>query len=791
MAHEYFNISREQIDKEDIFKKTQNTKHFVAIYNNLQTLKFDVNMECDKSGDFLVHIAARGGLSYLPLMMTLVKSHGADIELTNGQGMTPLMLAAADGNSDLCDVLICLFQADTNKPNPKTGRTALHYAAERKHRKTVECLILRGADVNLEDHGGLRADDILTPLGDDCQEVIVFNRTKRMDMLTELVFRQEILSSQISPSDLCVVDGNGKTLIMTVAVYNKFQTLQYLLEVSTLTIDAQHRLSGMTAVAMAARLGNLEAVQVLLRHKACPVIVDMDGYLPLHHAVMNNHTHVVDAFFSHFPSTYTGLYKAMQLSVSATIHDRLKSAWKRRQEKIVMPKLLECAVNGQAEELYRLLEEGDSITQERGTSWPICLAVENGHLEVLRLLQEHRKDVVSTHHPITSDSLLHVATKMGHLDIVSYLLQFCRSSQRNLRPVDQTSTQTGHKAKPYHCKINLESVLDINTMDKHDQTALHIAVERGFSHIVKLLLSHGASTSVVDREGKLLTCPQYEGIQVALETHRRQHTLQIMTCIEDGSRKAQCVLRKLWLPRFDHHLRNSTGSTPLMVASRTGNIAVIKFLLESAVYPETAQFDCERDKCDSESDTDSGVLDLTSGSPPQDCSNVLYEIERSLNSVVASTDLHESKQDNFSLSPQKHGNYLPDVSWFLQRKLASSDNCTRRPQCRTIYHRGLVSHVRAVNLKDGSNVLHYALHNSDVPQIIGLFLQHDPTLVNMQDDRGETALHLACKWEERNARPDANLNICTFDGSTVEDLTTSKAIKKMLEKSKSIYARQL
>ncbi|KAJ8320390.1 hypothetical protein KUTeg_001977 [Tegillarca granosa] len=39
-----------------------------------------------------------------PMIMTLIRLQGADIELCNSKGMTPLMLAAREGDAILCDV---------------------------------------------------------------------------------------------------------------------------------------------------------------------------------------------------------------------------------------------------------------------------------------------------------------------------------------------------------------------------------------------------------------------------------------------------------------------------------------------------------------------------------------------------------------------------------------------------------------------------------------------------------------------------------------------------------------
>ena len=58
---------------------------------------------------------------------------------------------------------------------------------------------------------------------------------------------------------------------------------------------------------------------------------------------------------------------------------------------------------------------------------------------------------------------------------------------------------------------------------------------------------------------------------------------------------------------------------------------------------------------------------------------------------------------------------------------------------------GIVSHVCAVNLFDGNTPLHRTIEGGDNPAIVSALLEADPAVINMQNDAGMTAVHLACK----------------------------------------------
>ena len=59
--------------------------------------------------------------------------------------------------------------------------------------------------------------------------------------------------------------------------------------------------------------------------------------------------------------------------------------------------------------------------------------------------------------------------------------------------------------------------------------------------MVVLLLQYGASTAILDSNGNLYECRDYEGCQNLIEKHREQHTKLVMTSIlcKDALRKTK------------------------------------------------------------------------------------------------------------------------------------------------------------------------------------------------------------------------------------------------------------
>ena len=90
-------------------------------------------------------------------------AQGGRVAWRNFQGLTPLLVAAQEGHTDICGLLLA-HGSDVNEVDLKTKLTALHYAATRGHEAVVEALLSWGAIVDPQNQRGA------TPLHFACQD---------------------------------------------------------------------------------------------------------------------------------------------------------------------------------------------------------------------------------------------------------------------------------------------------------------------------------------------------------------------------------------------------------------------------------------------------------------------------------------------------------------------------------------------------------------------------------------------------------------------------------------------
>ncbi|XP_014664203.1 PREDICTED: uncharacterized protein LOC106806702 [Priapulus caudatus] len=553
-------------ERDSLFSMAAKPECCDELLYRLQMYEFNINSEKDGVGDCMIHTITRQGLAQLALLLNLVEMFDVNVDICNSDGLTPVAIAACSGDSILVDLLLCVFGVDPNRFNPHNNWTALHYAASMNHVDVTSVLLTRGADANIEDENGAMAEDVAAKSrASDSRELIESHRLHRVQSLMRLVTQEDLKPGIVKTTDLFSVDQHGRTLIMVAVIFNRCANLRILLEMDNCPINAQHPKTGRTALVIAANEGHVEPVKILLRYGADASIGDVGGYIALWHAVENMHLEVVETMLQ-FSKCLTGFAPTGPSSWSAQHPTRLYRPQSRQLE-IVTPKLFRCSMVGDAESLYCLLEDGDNVNPRSGVGdWPMYLAAENGHIEVMKLLYERGGDVASAH-ASTRCTPLHVACARGHLEVVRYMLQLYGDSRRG----SQVTHHQGHARE-----------LNINARNSQGFTAMQLAAEKGYSKIVKPLLVAGTTTALLDRSGNLYACNEYQGVQVLIETFRKRHSDEVMSCIRD--RQALRQLSRIWQTRFDHNLRDRKGDTPLMVACAMSSLEIIKFLLGNAVY---------------------------------------------------------------------------------------------------------------------------------------------------------------------------------------------------------------
>lgn len=85
--------------------------------------------------------------------LELLLAKGADMNLKDKNGRTPLLLAAESADGEIVTLLLDKG-ADVNAKDDESGFTALHYAARSGKKDAAEVLIARGADINTKDNQG-------------------------------------------------------------------------------------------------------------------------------------------------------------------------------------------------------------------------------------------------------------------------------------------------------------------------------------------------------------------------------------------------------------------------------------------------------------------------------------------------------------------------------------------------------------------------------------------------------------------------------------------------------------
>ena len=413
----------------------------------------------NKYGLTLLHAAATGEKDSPELCEILLK-HGARIDAVGAEGNQPLHLAGWKGHAETCKLLVS-HGADTNAVN-KQGQTSLHAAAtgEKDSPELCEILLKHGARIDAVDaegnqplhlagwKGHLETGKVLVSHGADSNALDKQGRTllheaaagkEDSPQLCEMLLKHDATTD--------AVDANGNQPLHLASFQGHLETGKLLLSHGTYS-NALNK-QGRTPLheAAAGKDDSPQLCEILLKHDVTIDAVDANGNQPLHLASFQGHLETGKLLLSH--GTYSN---ALNKQGRTPLHEAAAG-------KDDSPQLCEM-----------LLKHDVTIDAvDAKENQPLHLASLKGHLETGKVLVSRGADT-------------NAVNKGGHAPL--------------------HVAAAGEKDCPELCEMLLKHYATIDAVDAEGNQALHWAGCKGHLKTGKVLVSHGADSNALNKQGR-------------------------------------------------------------------------------------------------------------------------------------------------------------------------------------------------------------------------------------------------------------------------------------------------
>ena len=398
-------------------------------------------------------------------------------------------------------------------------------------------------------------------------------------------------------------------------------------------VDADN-LPSTTPLMIAAQLGDLPTVQLLLENGANPVAVDINGTNPLMFASSKGHSDIVSLLLT-YPINinakneygYTALSFANKTG-SFPVCQLLFNHGAVLHNEEINP-LYFAASHGDVKIINLLIEKGADVNEKfNKEATPLSAAADAGHLDACKLLVSKGADI--NHINSSGDSILALAISSRNPKLVEYLLAegvALNNADESHPPLIQAACfksidivkillaqgadvnrpdRLGNTALFYSCKDSLEIITklllqagaDLNIENSDKETALVYAAWGGSIEIVKLLISYGAKLFTDRHYGFQALSKAVRGGHIDIATHLLQmnvptnniavavyqSSLIIQSFFSINDENAHIAMLQLLLS-YGASLRECDfyGNDALMLALERKKTKVIFFLLEQEI----------------------------------------------------------------------------------------------------------------------------------------------------------------------------------------------------------------
>lgn len=242
--------------------------------------------------------------------------------------------------------------------------------------------------------------------------------------------------------------------------------------------------------------------------------------------------------------------------------------------------LLEEAINSGA--------DVNAANQNDDGNTALHIASRNGFLPIVNRLLQMNPSVDLPN--LKSETALYLAIKGGHVEVAEELLAknanakavWINEQLKNEEPLLHTACQQGD---PGLVKALLDKGADVNAADLFGWTLLHNAIYHGHPKIVQMVLERGADGSAADFHGNM---PLHMAIELMVCEKNQlaeagKDVTEFNKCYMTLWRRSD-VLNVLLANDVDVNAKDEDGLTPLHIASKRGDLAIVIALLDKRAY---------------------------------------------------------------------------------------------------------------------------------------------------------------------------------------------------------------
>uniref|UniRef100_A0A7E4VBG3 Ion_trans domain-containing protein n=1 Tax=Panagrellus redivivus TaxID=6233 RepID=A0A7E4VBG3_PANRE len=545
----------------------------------------DVHVHGGSIGETALHVAAAIPGDDVECAQMLLKS-GAQPNVTQTDGATPLHIAARSGNTEMIKLL--LYEGANPRLKSDNGETPLHVAAKNSHCEAVELILKHLSQTDskeeVRDYVNSRTVEGLTAVHYaaqiDHEKIEKTNEdAKLISTLIDYGGQCEIqtLTANETAMHLVARSGNEVVLLalvnrigagMVQIVQNKQSKTGWspLLEacarghagVAKILLLHHARIdvfdeNGRTALHLAAANGHVELTQVLLQYKAFVNSKAKNGEAPLHLAAQFGHVKVVNVLVQDHGASL----EAITLDNQTALHFAAKYG-----QLGVSQTLLALGANPNARD-------------DKGQT-PLHLAAENDYPDVVKLFLKMKQNnrAVLTAIDQNGFTCAHIAAMKGSLAVVRELMMIDKPMVIHAKTKTMEATTLHMAAAGGHkniVKILLENGANPEDENAHGMTALHLGAKNGHVSILEAF-----------DKNFWKRCSKKTGLNalhIAAYYGNSDFVNEMVKSIPASVRSEPPMYNHLVVKEF----ATEYGLTPLHLASQSGHDSLVRMLLNQGV----------------------------------------------------------------------------------------------------------------------------------------------------------------------------------------------------------------